>query len=449
MQTVAGRRRVKVAFWWAFWAINLAVVIGFWLQGNMRPLGSGQTALVIFAVARLVGLVAMFSLLTQLVVMSRQSWLEPVFGLDRLAVFHRRNGVIALCLVLLHPILMLTGGMILSGRDAVAQFLFLLNLPFIPLALTAVILLLLTVGTSIYIVRRHLRFETWYVVHLLNYAALFLVVWHQLVLGVSGPLRVYWIAIFVGAMTTMLYWRWLRPVLHMWRYDFRVEKVVAETPTTTNVYIAGENLQYLNAKGGQFVMVRFLTRKLGWQEHPFSLSMLPTNNQLRLTIKQLGDFTNQIPQLKPGTRVMISGPHGAFTHDKQVAQKVLYIAGGIGITPIRALIQERATGAAQGGDAVLLFGNRTIGDTALLTELQQLGAKIKMPIHNVLSEQPGYSGENGIIDTQRIQRLVPDVAERDVFLCGPPPMMAGVRASLKQLGVPDGQVHYERFSLYG
>lgn len=194
-------------------------------------------------------------------------------------------------------------------------------------------------------------------------------------------------------------------------------------------------------------MVRFLTKGLGWQEHPFSLSMLPNSKHIRLTIRALGDFTNQVPNIKKGTKVIISGPHGAFTHDKQVTDKVVYIAGGIGITPIRSLIEERAN-SPQPGDAVFIYGNRTVADTALMDELKALASKINMPIYNVLSEQPGYRGETGYVDEEKIKRLVPDVTKRDVFLCGPPPMMQGVVAALKKLDVPQGQIHYERFSLH-
>jgi predicted ferric reductase len=394
---------------------------------------------------------ATFCALSQFIAMGRQGWLEPIFGLDRLAIFHRRNGIATLCLVLLHPTMIAAGYGILSDQDIITQAIQLESWPYVILASIAVVLLIITVGASIYIVRKHLKFETWYFVHLANYAAVLLFAWHQFANGSdlnSNPaFMYYWLGIYTFAALNILIWRWIKPFAQSYYFDFKVEKVTAETPTTANVYITGRHLEKFKARGGQFVMVRFLAKGLTLQEHPFSLSMLPSKEHIRLTIRALGDFTNQMPGLRAGTKVVVSGPHGAFTHDLEVKAKVVYIAGGIGITPIRSLIEERTLQSVP-GSSILLFGNKSLGDTALLSELEELGEKIKMPIYNVLSEQTDYKGEKGYVDGEKISRLVPDVKERDVFLCGPPPMMAGVVAALKKLGVPASQIHYERFSLH-
>lgn len=450
-KTAAHTQRVASMMAWLFWAANLAVIVGFWLYGNATALASGQTGEVLIAFARLFGLLGTFGILTQLVLMGRAGWLEPVFGLDKLAVFHRINGEVSLVVILLHPLFLALGYGAFSGLDPISQYFQLTQLPFVTLASLALVTLLFTVGMSIYIVRKHFKFETWHAVHLFNYAVVFLMVWHQLKNGADfiggGVFYWYWIALYIFALGNILVWRWLKPFAQSLMYGFAVEKVVAETPTATSVYITGRNLHRFKAHGGQFVMVRFLTKRLGWQEHPFSISMLPSSGHFRLTVRQLGDFTNQVPNLKAGTRLIVSGPHGAFTHKKQITNKALYIAGGIGITPIRSMIEERAGWQAP-GKAVLVYGNRTLKDAALLSELTTLGKKIGMPIHNVLSEQNGYKGETGYIDGERIKRLVPDFKTRDIFVCGPPPMMNSLIADLKAMGVPPKQIHYERFALH-
>lgn len=449
-KSAAKQRRVKVALAWAFWLANAAVITGIWWQGNIELLFSGDMGLATLALARLAGMAATFCALTQFVLMGRQGWLEPIFGLDRLAVFHRRNGIATLYLVLLHPTLMVASFSLLSGTNLVDQYFQLYALPFIPLASIAVFILCATVGASIYVVRKHLKFELWYAVHLANYVAVALFAWHQFANGSDlqeAWARYYWLGLYVFAALNIIIWRWVKPFAQSFYHDFRVEKVVGETPTANSVYIKGKGLARPWSKGGQFVMVRFLQKGFAWQEHPFSVSWLPKDDTLRLTVRALGDFTNQIPKLKKGTRVIVSGPHGAFTHDKQIKNKVAYIAGGIGITPIRAMIEERSL-AHKPGDSTLLYCNRTMNDTALLDELKGLGAKIKMPIHNILSEQPGYKGEKGYIDLDKIKRLAPDIKQRDIFLCGPPPMMQVAREALAKLGVPKSQIHYERFSLH-
>lgn len=444
--------RTKKQLAWGFWGANFAIVIGFWLSGPApQQLASGDALVAWHALGRLFGLVATYCALVQFVLMGRVGWLEPIFGLDRLAIFHRRNGTAALLLMLLHSSSMVITFSLLSGSSPYEGAMQVLGMPYVVWATIAEVLFVVTVITSVVIVRRHLKFEAWYAVHLFNYLAIVLIPFHQLTNGsdflLNQAFAYYWLGLYAFAFLNMLIWRFGRTFWLSWRHDFTVEKTVQETATATSVYISGKNLQRFRAKGGQFVLVRFLDKQRIWQEHPFSLSALPNDRHLRLTIRQLGDFTNAVPQIVPGTKVWVSGPFGAFTHEQQVTSKVLYIAGGIGITPIRSMIEERA-GSGQKSTAVMLYGNRSLSDTALMSELEPLAARIAMPIYNVLSDQKGYSGETGFIDKEKIARLVPDVAERDVFLCGPPPMMAGIKKALNELGVPAEQVHYERFALH-
>lgn len=442
------RRAIKKSLAWALWGANLAIIVWFWLPLGTPEVISGDLYTMLHAVGRLFGLLATFCALTQFVVMGRAGWLEPIFGLDRLAVFHRFNGYATILLIMAHAGLMVLTHAKLQGNT---NFLSVYELPYVLLAGIAEVLFMVTVGISIYIVRKHLKFETWYAVHLLNYAAIALVPWHQLTNGgdfLTNPLFAqYWVALYIFAAITVLYWRFGMTAIKFWRHDFTVQKVVRETATATSVYIKANNLQKFKAKGGQFVLVRFLAPKFIWQEHPFSLSRLPDDQTLRITVRQLGDFTNMIPKLKAGTKVWVNGPFGAFTHEQQRTNKLLYIAGGIGITPIRSMIEDQARRSEQ-GNAVLLYGNRTLTDTIFSAELTKLGGQLMMPIYNVLSDQKDYPGEKGFIDGEKIKRLVPDVTARDVFLCGPPPMMWGIIKQLRTLGVPKGQIHYERFSLH-
>lgn len=443
---------IKKALAWGFWGLNLSVVIWFWLTGTGWPeVTSGDAVVAYHAFARLFGLLATFGALTQFVLMGRVGWLEPIFGLDRLAIFHRYNGFATLIFILLHASGMVMTHTALAGLETAAGIQQVLSLPYVLLAFIAEILFVLTVVSSVYIARKHLRFETWYAVHLLNYAAIALVPFHQLANGADFLLNpvfaYYWIGLYVFAALNLLLWRFGRTFWLAMRHDFKVQKIVSETPTAASVYITGKNMASFKAKAGQFVLVRFLDKDRIWQEHPFSLSKLPNQDHIRLTIRQLGDFTNSVPAIVPGTKVWVSGPYGAFTHEQQSARKVLYIAGGIGITPIRAMLEERAN-HSQKGTAVMLYGNRSEADTALMSELLPLAKSLDMPLHNILSDQPDYKGEKGFVDKEKIARLVPDVVERDIFLCGPPPMMAGIKKSLSELGVPEHRVHYERFALH-
>jgi predicted ferric reductase len=443
-------RTVQKVVLWAFWAANLITVITFWAFNSGQLWGQGLISPEL-ALGRLAGLLATFAALTQFVLMGREGWLEPVFGLDRITHFHRRNGYTAISFMLLHPTLILLGYAGSAGIDLTQQILLLLGMPYVLWALIALCLFIVIVGFSIYIVRKRLPFEVWYYVHLLTYVAIVLLPFHQLTnggdLATDRAFATYWICLYLFAGLNLLVWRFGRPFYLSFIHQFEIARVVIEAPRATSVYIAGKHLDRFKPRGGQFILVRFLTKELWWQEHPFSLSMLPDKGQIRLTIRQLGDFTNQVPNLKPGTKVAISGPHGAFVADRATHEKLLLIAGGIGITPLRSLLQEFAAQQSK-RDIVLLYGNRNRQEIVLQKELEQFATQLSLRIHHVLSDDPAWKGEKGFIDQEKIARLVPDIAKRDVFLCGPPPMMRGVRQALSNLRVPALQLHYERFALH-
>lgn len=447
-QKAARVRRVKKTVAWGFWLANLLIILGFWWNGAEQTIAENW----LLGVGRLAGLLATFCALTQFVLMGRVGWLEPIFGLDKLAIFHRRNGIATILLILAHLLLITLGYSQFSGLGLLEQIgQFIVIFPFVPLAMIAAALFLLVVGSSIYIARKHLKFETWYYVHILTYLAIVLAFWHQFANGAdlvaNEAFRYYWVGVYLFTLFNIVVWRFTIPLARSFYHGFTVEKVVSETPSATSLYITGKNLASFTAKGGQFVLIRVLAKGLWWQEHPFSLSMKPGTQHFRMTIRQLGDFTNQIPNLVPGTRVLVSGPYGAFTHELQITPKVVYIAGGIGITPIRALLEERAQWHDK-GDAILLYGNRSEQETALWKEVTELAKKGNVRVVNILSDQPSYKGEKGYIDKEKITRLVPDIAARDVFVCGPPLMVNSILPTLKKLNIPSAQLHFERFSLH-
>ncbi|MFI5212833.1 MAG: hypothetical protein ACHQTE_02635, partial [Candidatus Saccharimonadales bacterium] len=191
--------------------------------------------------------------------------------------------------------------------------------------------------------------------------------------------------------------------------------------------------------------VRIFARRFWWQEHPFSLSWIPHDNLIRLTIRHVGDYTTMIAGLTPGKRVLVSGPFGRFTRDVAVTNKRLFIAGGVGITPIRPLAEQALD---QKVDSILIYGNRTTDDVVFKDELDEL-AKAGLQLHYVFSNPAkNYHGEIGYVDSARIKKLVPDFKKRDIYLCGPPAMMNAIVADLTAIGITTSQLHYERFSLH-
>lgn len=439
-------RSVKKFAICGLYLLNLIIIGGFWYAGSSALFGTG-TAGLFLAFGRLYGLLAVLSILTQVTLIGRNPLIEQTFGLDKLTRIHNANGRIAITFILLHPIFITLSYAQTANISFVSQLLeFMQTYPDVWQAVTAVVLFSIIVALSIYIVRKRLKYETWYYVHIFTYAAILLAWGHQLKLGGDFANRtfvLYWYVLYALVFGSLVVFRFIRPIYNLLKYGFVVERVVSETGDTNSVYITGNNIASFKSKPGQFVIVRFLQGTFISQKHPFSLSYIPKDNKLRLTIKASGDYTSTIQNLKSGTKVLIDGPYGVFTPDVITKDKILFIAGGVGITPIRPIVEW----VAPNYNVVLLYGSRTQKDIIFKQELDTLSKKYRFPIYYVLSNDPTYAGEKGQLDKDRILRLVSDITDRDVYLCGPAPMIDGVRKSLAQLNVPKSQIHFEKFSL--
>lgn len=440
--------RVNKYVWYGALVVHLAIVLWFWWRGSGALLFQDAGS-AILSVGRLFGLLAATSVLLQFALMGRNVYLERTFGLDRLSRFHHITGLTTIGFILTHPVLLVVGYAQLSGVSLWAQFLsFLFGYQHVLWAFLGLLLFLLVVATSITIVRSKMRYEAWYFVHLIVYVATFLSFFHQHEVGtdflISRLFNGYWFFLYGLVMTSQLGYRFVRPVWRLWKYQFRVEKVVRENYNVTSVYITGRHLEQFPIVAGQFMIFRFLAKGFWWQAHPFSLSSWPDRKGLRITVKAVGDFTSMIPNLKVGTKILIDGPYGIFTDWVLQAQKALLLAGGIGITPVRSLMEQLLR---QGKDAQLLFANKTEKDIVLRGELEGLAKMYGAKVIQVIGDDPVWPGEKGFIDAEKVKRLVPDFLEREVYLCGPPPMMTALVTMLIGLGITRERIHFEKFEL--
>lgn len=434
---------------------QLLAVVGSWAWFHVRhPLGnllSGDSIGRLLAWGRLAGLLAALAILFQLALVGRLWWVERCCGLDRLTRMHHILGFVLLPLLVLHPILVTLGHAAQADVGYWAQTVdFFKTWRGMLAGDMGLVLMAAAAGFSVLVLMKRLRYEAWYATHLALYIAFALAFWHQVVAGSDfadhPAFKGYWIVLAAFVLANLVAYRFARPVALLLKHRFVVERLVAESNEVTSVYIGGRDLSSFRVEAGQFLIVRFLAPGFRWEAHPFSVSCLPDGQRLRLSIKAVGDFTRRISGLKPGTPVLIDGPHGAFTSRACMSDNVLLIAGGIGITPVRALAEEWA---AAGRDAVVIYANRSAAALVFKEELDALAARSqgKLRVHYVMSDDPAWTGETGRVDRERLTRLVSDLMARDVYLCGPPPMMRGVRGALKSLGFPDARLHDERFAL--
>ncbi|OHA58227.1 MAG: hypothetical protein A2571_03140 [Candidatus Vogelbacteria bacterium RIFOXYD1_FULL_44_32] len=418
--------------------VNFIVTGFFWWAGSSELFGlGGEGALKAFG--RLFGLIGQLLILLELALVSRVPFIEKAISLDRRVQLHRFVGYGILSAFLMHPLLLSFGYD--GGAGATNQFVsFILNWEDIFNALVALVIFIFVIIISIPVVRRKLRYDTWYFMHLLMYVALFLSFGHQTKSGdlVAGPALYYWLGLNFAVIGLFLAYRLLHPIYLYYQHRFVVDEVVAEGPNICSVYIKGQNLASFKYEAGQFASLIFLARGL-WYHHPFSFSLPPGGDRLRFTMKALGDFTVQADKLKPGTKVLIDGPFGHFTTIFGYNTKYLLVAGGIGITPIRSLLEKLRK---QNKDVKFIYGAKTEAELALKSEIDQLGASGEY----VLSQEKKTGFGEGIIDLPKIKNLAPDFLERDIYICGPHLMTKNLRQSLALAGVPKNQIHFEEFS---
>ncbi|HEX4819697.1 MAG TPA: ferredoxin reductase family protein [Acidimicrobiales bacterium] len=426
--------------------INGLLAIGLWLRHGGLSTNSGAGG-AMTSIGQVTGLVGAYLVLVQLLLMARIPWVEREVGFDRLAIWHRWNGFAATWLLLVHAVT-ITVGYAQSNRASVpGQFLdFINHYPDVLMAIVATGLLIAIAVTSVRRARAKIDREAWYFVHLYAYLAVALGFAHQLAVGtdfVDDPVaRTWWIALYVVVVGALLVWRVAQPVWFNVRHQLRVSKVSFESPDVISIYVTGRDLRGIDAQPGQFFLWRFLTRDRWWQAHPFSLSEAPRSNRLRITVKALGDYSHDLRSIAPGTRVFAEGPYGAFTAEQQTSSKVLLIAGGIGITPVRALLESVDVAH---GDVTLLYRVEHEQDLVFWGELGRLAQERGVAVYPLVGPEIG-DDQTDRLGLPALRSMVPDIHERDVFLCGPPGLVDVVVHRLHRLGVPRHQIHAERFA---
>ncbi|MGW0863471.1 ferredoxin reductase family protein [Streptomyces sp. NPDC002611] len=415
---------------------NAVVVAVFFVQ-------AGFASNTLIVLGRLTGLYGSLLMAFQLLLVARLPWFDRRIGMDRLTSWHRWTGFSVLWLLLAHAVFIVFGYAQSSSLDPVNQLVDLAEtVEGVLRAITALAIIIVVGVVSARSARRRLAYETWHFIHLYTYVAVVLAFTHQVAAGTtftsSTAAKTYWSAVWGLALASVFVGRLVLPLWRNLRHQLRVTAVVPESDHVVSVYITGRDLDRLPARAGQFFLWRFLTKDRWWQANPFSLSAAPDGRTLRLTAKRAGDGSAALRHLKVGTRVFAEGPYGAFTTLHRTRPDAVLIAGGVGVTPIRALLEELR------GHAVVIYRVATDQDAVLYDELRDLALAKGAELHLVTGPPVPDRLAPG-----ELTRLVPDIAGRDVYLCGPPPMMNAVLGSLRELDVPKAQIHFERFSLAG
>ena len=370
---------------------------------------------------------------------------EP-WGEDVIYHFHRQISLIALGLVVLHPLILfavqpeLLAPANFVGAPLSAYFAF--------LSIFSVIAL---VVMALWRVQLNIKYETWHISHIvLAVVAISAGLVHMVESGfyLTDPWkRALWIGLTISWIALLLYVRIVKP-LFMLRRPYRVSEVRRERGDTSTLVMQPDGHSGFRFSPGQFGWLTLWGSPFKITGHPFSFSSSAalTDRRVEMTIKNLGDFTSEIPTVAVGRRVYLDGPYGAFTMGNPVDMHVL-IAGGIGVTPMMSMIRT----LADRGDkrpVILLYGSKDWESITFREELDELKTWLNLTTIHVLSDPPGgWTGEQGHINAEMFKRhLPPPYADHEYFICGPDVMMDAIERALGELNVPMSKYHSERYS---
>lgn len=423
--------------------VNAVVIAYMWLVhgGLDRVVNDGW----LIAIGQIAGLYGAAAALLALLLISRTPWIERRYGMDRMIHFHRYVGFTTLCLITIH-----VGAITYGYADEIGISVWeqivdsYVYYPYVGLAFFGFGLFVVVAATSLRFARARLSYEQWWLIHLSAYVAVILAFGHQTAIGsdfaLDGWAFAYWVLLYVSVAVIAVGGRWVVPLIMSIRHRFVVSGVENEGPDVVTVVVTGRHLDRLAVQSAQFFVLRVLDRRSFWKGHPFSVSAPPDGRMLRFTIKALGDHTRELQTIPVGTRVALEGPYGGFLPFRSTERKVLYIAGGVGITPFRGLLED----FERPQDVALLYRNRRPEDVIFLDDLIGLSERTGFLLG--MSYSRIDDGDGDPLEPARLISFVPDISEREVFVVGSRGLIASARRGLRLAGVPARHIHYESFT---
>ena len=378
-----------------------------------------------------------------MVLISRVAWIEKEAGHDRMIQWHRSIAPYSLFLITGHVVFTTIGYAQSSDVGVLHQLWVLITTYGWMLPATVGFALMVILGLASHrIARRRMKYETWWTAHLYFYIAIALSFGHQITtsqLFLAHPLlKKFWIGLYVFIGLLILVSRIAVPLWLSLRGGLKVSKVVRETDNVVSIYVTGRNLKRFNASGGQFFQWRFITPHWWWQAHPYSLSMKPIDNKMRITVKHLGDQSSSLEELlKPGTRVIAEGPYGVFTAKQRYTNAVTAFAAGIGVTPIRAMMDDLPKSV----NITFIYRVSDGEHAPLRQELDAFAERKGWEV--VYLEGPR---EQHPMTVEYMSQYAPALLHSDIYICGPNGFMDGVIKMVTDAGVPEKRIHHESFA---
>lgn len=379
--------------------------------------------------------------LTSIALASRAPWIEKAIGQDRMIYWHRKIGPYALFLIGFHVVLVSfakRAGTELNTWQSLWDLV--MGTKWFMAAFLGFIFMVGIGVTSYHRIRKLFSYETWWVIHLYSYIGIALAFMHEITNGVmfinNTLFKDWWIFYNASVFSILIAYRVITPLRMNISDKPVVQKVVRENRDTLTLWVKTKKDMAMSAQGGQYFNLRLKAGKKWWEAHPYSLSHIPKDGILKFTVKELGDHSRWLKTLKPGTKVLLEGPYGKFTADKLQGSQVILIAGGIGITPIKALIQS-LSGITSG---VLLWRVSKKDDLIMLNDIEKLCQARNIELKAVIGPRSSQKDwlKQSLASRSRLDGF-------EAFICASKGLIESAKADLQDLGINEKHIYTEEF----
>jgi len=230
-------------------------------------------------------------------------------------------------------------------------------------------------------------------------------------------------------------------------FELKVKEIIQRTYNVKSVRLETEG--EAKYKAGQFLLVTL--KSPSQPKRYLSISSSPTEKGYIEFTKKItqSDFSHGLNNLRPGDLLRIEYPFGKFTLDNP-DEKIAFLSGGIGITPIRSIVKFVVDNRL-GTDMALVYSNASIKDIVFREDFDKMQKEYpKLKVTHVLCEAaPGFKCTVGLINSAVIKNEIPDYPARRFFLCGPPAMVEAMKKILsEELLVKKEKIITENFQGY-
>lgn len=422
-----------------FLTFHFGLVFYFWFRGVSALYLVPDPSNAALAVGRLAGLLLASFTLLQLLFMSRAPFLYSLFSHEKMVKFHKTVGKLIMTLLILHYFFIVNAYATYASVSPLTQIqTFISSMPVVAFAIASFWIFMIVGVTSIFFRKLRLKYEIWYGLHMLTYLAIALAFLHQIKLGgslVNDLFSYYWIALHLIVVLGYLFFRFGLILLKFKKHDFAVSAVY-DLGDYVKFVISGKKMSELKKVAGSYFMVRFLDKNRFIESHPFSLSSSDKEADLTFVAKKVGDFTQNLSSVKEGTKVLLDGPHGEFNLLKSKDKDILFLAGGIGVTPIASMVMS----LTKNKKATIFYSVRNKSDAVFDKAFAALKNKN-------ISYKIFYSSSGSRIKMDDLKK-VPNINDLAIYICGGEGFSKGMRSYLAEIGVPPQNIFFEEFSLH-